>query len=65
MSLKEKLSSQEQEHQQALGKIQTHHKERIVKIREQYVDLTASLLKVKGDSGGGGGAGGGASPKVK
>ncbi|CAI8008220.1 Synphilin-1 [Geodia barretti] len=64
-SLKEKFSSQEQEYQQALGKIQTHHKERIVKIREQYVDLTASLLKVKGDSGGGGAAGGGASPKVK
>ena len=63
--MKEKLSSQEQEYQQALGKIQTHHEERIVKMREQYVDLTASLLKATETGGGVGGAVGGASPKVK
>ena len=63
-SLKEKLVAQEQDYQQAVGKIQAHHEERIVKMREQYVDLTASLLNNMKDRDAGGG-GGGASPKPK
>ncbi len=60
--LRETLTLQTQEHQHAMGLLQQSHEERISKIREQYVDFTASLLKNTGSSGsGGGGAGGVAS----
>ena len=69
-ALKEKLGSQEHEYHQAITKMHAHHEDRILKMREQYVDLTASLLNNIKDrdgagGGGGGGAGGGASPKQK
>ena len=68
--LRETLTLQNQEHQHAMGMLQQSHEERISKIREQYVDFTASLLKNTGGSSsssssstsagsGGGGAGGG------
>ena len=45
-----------------MGKMHVHHEDRISKMREQYVDLTASLLKdIKDRDGGGGGGGGGES----
>ena len=66
---------QDQEHQHTLDKLHQHNEERILKIREQYVGLTAHLLKDMKDKpqgggggaggGGGGGAGGGAGGKTK
>lgn len=68
--LHEAMSAQEQEYQLSMGKLQQHHEERIVKMREQYVDLTASLLKDMKErevqpTGGGGSSGGGSSSKTK
>jgi uncharacterized membrane protein YgcG len=63
--VRETLTLQTQDHQHSMSLLQQSHEDRIAKIREQYVDFTAHLLKNTGagtsGSGGGGGAGGGAS----
>lgn len=61
--LRDMLTQQNQDHQHAMGMLQHSHKEKIAKIREQYVDLTATLLKSSSSAAGGsgGGAGGGGS----
>lgn len=68
--LRETLALREREHQLTISKLQQAHEEKVKKIRDQYVDLTASILKLKdrdrdsGSSGvvgsgpGGAGAGG-------
>eukprot|EP00731_Ephydatia_muelleri_P000789 Em0001g789a len=43
--LKEVLKFQEQEHRVAVGKLQQEHDLRVTRMKEQYIDLTASLLK--------------------
>ena len=39
------LTTQNEDHKHAMGLMQQNHKERISKMREQYVDFTASILK--------------------
>ena len=43
--LKEVLKFQEQEHRVAVGKLQQEHDLRVTRMKEQYIDLAASLLK--------------------
>ena len=43
--LQEMLTVQNEDHKHAMGVLQQNHKERLAKMREQYVDFTASLLK--------------------
>lgn len=37
----------EREHQLQISKLQQAHDDKVKKIRDQYVDLTASILKLK------------------
>lgn len=43
--LKEVLKFQEQEHRATVGKLQQEHDLKVTRMKEQYIDLTTSLLK--------------------